>query len=272
MNHLMHQPIHHPLVLGARPTLLRRLAFLAIRLTTTLLAGGIALPMPGAQAAMIVFDPQNFSHNIMTDIQTLRSNIHEATQIANQMTQIANEAKNLTTLPYSVLQSFASQYGELISVVQGISGLVNDVQHLEANFQAMFPDFSQKTSFTGNDMVTGLAAWRTHLNGAVTDSMKTGAQVLRGLPASQQELNNLLQQSQGAVGALQALQSGNQIAAGVAGQLLQLNAQMATYQNAHLAYLAAVRNEESMSARRKADLTADWTKKSVAAPAPRPGN
>ena len=249
----------------ARRALCKRLAACTVGLV-------VSLPLSCATAATIVFDPQNFSHNIMTDIQTLRSNINEATQIANQLTQITNEFKNLASMPFSVLQSYASQYGELVGVVQNISGLVKDVQHLESNFQAMFPDFSQKTRFTGQDMVNGLGAWRTHLNGAVTDSMKTGAQVLRGIPATQQELNALIEQSQGSVGALQALQSGNQIAAEVAGQLLQLNAQMGIYQNAHLAYLTAVRNEESMSARRKADLTADWTKKSSAVPAPLPGH
>ena len=229
-----------------------------------------ATPATRAQAATIVFDPANYSRNIMTDIQTLRSNINEAQQIANQMTQIANEYRNLVNLPQSVLASFANQYSELIGMVQNISGLVNDVQHLESNFQAMFPDFRLKTSFNGRDMVNGLDAWRTHLNGSVTDSLKTGAQTLRSLPAAQQNLNGLVGQSDTAAGALQAMQAGNQISAEVAAQLVQMNAQMALYQNAHLEYLATIKSEEAMAQRRKADLTADWLQKSTVPPATLP--
>jgi P-type conjugative transfer protein TrbJ len=54
--------------------------------------------------------------------------------------------------------------------------------------------------------------------------------------------------SQGAVGILQAAQAGNQIAATVSGNLIQLNAQLATYTQAHTAYLMEV---NSASVRRK---------------------
>ena len=236
-----------------------------------LLAVLLLVATPAAAPATIVFDPANFSHNVMTDIQTLRSNINEATQLANQMTQIANELRNLKNLPFSVLQSFVADYGQFVAVVQNISGLVGDVQNLQSRYQTLFPDLVRQSRFTGRDMVAGLEAWRVHLNGAVMDSMRSGAQVVSGLPSTQQALSDLLVQSQGAAGALQALQAGNQLSAEVAGQLMQLNGQMATYQSAHLEYLAALANEESMSRRRKTDNAADWLVTSPRTPAPLPG-
>lgn len=243
-----------------------------IRLQRLIVAALVSLATPAAMPALIVFDPASYSQAIMTDIQTLRSNINEATQLANQVTQIANEARNLTTLPFSVLQSFVAHYGELVAVVQNISGLVGDVRNLQSRFQTLFPDIGRQRVFTGGDMVRSLDAWRVHLNGSVMDSMKAGALVLDTLPATQQELASLISQSQGSIGALQAIQSGNQLSAEVAGQLLQLNTQVAMYQNAHLEYLASLRNEEAMSQRQKADNRADWLVTSPRTPAPLPGH
>jgi P-type conjugative transfer protein TrbJ len=253
--------VHPGLVLKARRLCLGRL----------LVVAALAFASPAAWPVLPVFDQANYSHSIMTDIQTLRSNINEATQLANQVTQIANEYRNLASMPFSVLQSYIAQYGQLVAVVQNISGLVRDVQNLQSRFETLFPDVSQRPSFTGQDMVNGLNAWRVHLNGSVLDSMKTGAQVLSTLPTNRQEFATLISQSQGAVGALQALQTGNQLSAQVAGQLLQLNAQMAVYQNAHLEYLASLHNEEAMSQRQKADNRADWLTTSPRTPAPMPG-
>ena len=81
----------------------------------TILATGIAAVlfttagMP-AHAQLTVFDPTNFSQNVLTaarELQQVNNQIHslqnEATSLINQATSLINEARNLASLPYSSL-------------------------------------------------------------------------------------------------------------------------------------------------------------------------
>ncbi len=90
----------------------------------------------------------------------------------------------------------------------------------------------------------------------VLGAVKTGAQVLDSLPKSQEQLTALMSNSQGAVGILQATQAGNQIAANIAGQLLNLNAQLATYSQAHASYLMSI-NASADGARKRMEHVLD---------------
>lgn len=241
---------------------------LKIILAALMMSGAVTLPVISAQA-IIVFDPTNFSQNILTALRTLQSNINEATQIANQVQGLANDARNLQSLPVSTLSAFQTQFRALLTVVNNIQGLAQDYAHLQAQFEQMFPDYSQITGTLSTQAVSAdLQKWldnnRTTLQGAVT----TGAALLQQLPQNQADITTLVNSSQGAQGALQALQSGNQLSAQIAGQLMNLNTQMGTYQQAQMAYLLERNAEKVASQRRLQDVMKDWNTPVTAPPIP----
>ena len=68
------------------------------------------VPAQRASAQWVVFDPGNFSQNILTAIRTLQSNVNEASQIANQIQQINNQIHNLQRMPGGLSGALLGDY------------------------------------------------------------------------------------------------------------------------------------------------------------------
>ena len=56
-----------------------------------------------ARAQWIVFDPTNFSQNVLTAARELQQINNEILSLENQATMLINQARNLASLPYSAL-------------------------------------------------------------------------------------------------------------------------------------------------------------------------
>ena len=214
---------------------------------------------PPPARAIVVFDPSNYAQNILQAIRNLQSNINEATMIANQITSLTNEARNLTRLPYNVINEFSSQFSELFSTVGEVNGLMQNLSSLQSRFEQLYPDFANtwdpvSRMSMAEDIRQRLTATREVMLGAA----KTGGRVLEAMPQTQDQLETLMASSQGAVGILQATQSGNQIAGTIAGQLMTLNTQLATYSQAHMAYLMELNSSNAASKNRLDHVMDDW--------------
>jgi len=193
-----------------------------------------------------VFDAANLTQNILTAIRTLQSNMNEAQQIVNQMQSLENEFLNLESLEFSVIDDYRSQFEALFEAVGRVNGLVNDYAALEERFEELYPDWSHETELLPSEEVAvKTKEWLEKSRKAVLGASLTGAKVLENLPETQAQLGELVQNSQEAVGILQAAQAGNQIAAQVAGNLTNLNAQLAKYTEAHMSYLMKLQQEEA---------------------------
>lgn len=82
-----------------------------------------------------VFDGGNFSQNVITSIKAVAGEIQRAQQIANQVEQIRNQAKNLQNLDFSAIQSLAGltgielgDYQQYITALQTARGTLGDMQ------------------------------------------------------------------------------------------------------------------------------------------------
>ncbi len=215
------------------------------------------LVRPSRVLAFVVFDPSNFAQNILTAIRALMSNINEARMIANQVISLANEAKNLTKLPFDIIDDFSEQFSELFTTVGSVNGLMQNIETLQSRFEELYPDFlSRFDPISRSSMSEDMKKWIGTTREMMLGASKTGAQVLDGLPKTQAHLQKLMSDSQGAVGILQATQAGNQIAASISGNLLSLNAQLATYTQAHTAYLME-QNSSSAAAKNRMDHVLD---------------
>lgn len=180
---------------------------------TTLLAGALAallLARPAA-AQWAVIDAANLGQNIMTAARTLEEVNNQITQIQQGVTMLENQARNLTRLPFSVLSQLQSSMGQLNGLMGQAQSLAYDVQRVEQQFQSFYPSYSGAVTQAGL-LADARARWQASVS-TFQHTMSVQSQIVAAIPADQAQLSSLVAQSQGAVGALQAIQSGNQLLA-----------------------------------------------------------
>jgi type IV secretion system protein TrbJ len=199
-----------------------------VRIRLALAAGiaGIALASAPAHAQWIVFDPTNYAQNVLTAARELQQVNNEIQSLQNQATSLINQAKNLASLPYSSLaqlQQSMNQTEQLLTQAQRVAYSVTAVNQA---FAQTYPQaYSSATS--SQQLLAGAATrWQNALAG-FQDAMRVQAGVVQNLSTIRTQIAGLVSSSQGASGALQAAQSGNQLVALQTTQLADLTAVMA---------------------------------------------
>jgi P-type conjugative transfer protein TrbJ len=179
-----------------------------------------------ARAQWIVFDPTNYSQNVLTAARTLQEVNNQIQSLENQAKMLMNQAKNLESLPYSSLtqlQQSISQTEQLLSQAQRVAYSVSSIN--QAFTQTYPQSYSGTTSFS--QLIAGAQTrWQNSLSG-FQDAMRVQAGVVQNLDSTRTQINALISSSQSASGALQAAQSGNQLIGLQTTQLADLTAVMA---------------------------------------------
>ena len=200
----------------------------AMALAATMLAAApIALsPMLATPAhAIIVFDPSNYAQNVLTAARTLEQITHQITSLQNEAQMLINQARNLASLPFSALQTLQQN-------VQKTQQLLSQAQNIAFNVQQIDQMFSQKygsVSMSSTDaqlVANARDRWKNTVGG-LQDAMRVQAGVVSNIDTNRTQMSALVNQSQGATGALQATQAGNQILALQSQQLSDLVALLA---------------------------------------------
>ena len=175
----------------------------AARFAAALLTAPVALaPMLATPAhAIIVFDPSNYAQNVLTAARSLQQITNQITSLQNEAQMLINQARNLASLPFSSLQ-------QLQQSVQRKYGNVS----LSASDQQLVTDARSR--------------WQNTVGG-LQDAMRVQAGVVGNIDTNRTQMSALIGQSQGATGALQATQAGNQLLALQAQQLADLTAVVA---------------------------------------------
>ena len=200
-----------------------------------LLAGAAALSFTAtaipAHAQLIVYDPTNFSQNVLTAARELQQVNNEIQSLENQATSLINQAKNLASLPYSSLaqlQQSITRTEQLLAQAQGIAYSVTTIN--QAFTQAYPQTYSSSTS-SQQLLAAAQTRWQNSLTG-FQNAMQVQAGVVQNLDTTRTQISALTSSSQSAAGALQAAQSGNQLIALQTTQLADLTAVMAAIAHA----------------------------------------
>lgn len=199
----------------------------ALLLATAMLAPPLmVLPIVATPAhAFIVFDPSNYSQNVLTAARSLQQITNQITSLQNQAQMLINQARNLASLPFSSLQ-------QLQQSVQRTQQLLNQAQNVAFNVQQVDQMFQQKygnVSLSASDealVADARSRWRNTVGG-LQDAMRVQAGVVGNIDTNRTQMSALVSSSQSATGALQATQAGNQLLALQAQQLADLTAVVA---------------------------------------------
>ena len=177
-------------------------------------------------ADLLVYDPTNFSQNVLTAARELQQVNNEIQGLENQATMLINQAKNLASLPYSAvaqLEASITRTEQLLIQAQRIAYSVTTIN--QAFTQAYPQSYSASTSNT-QLMADAQTRWQ-NARAAYQDSMHVQAGVVQNLDNARVQINALVSSSQSASGALQAAQSGNQLIGLAAQQLADVTAVIA---------------------------------------------
>ncbi|MGE0499653.1 MAG: P-type conjugative transfer protein TrbJ [Rhizobiaceae bacterium] len=201
----------------------------AMALAATMLAAApLALsPMAATPAhAIIVFDPSNYAQNVLTAARTLEQITNQITSLQNEAQMLINQAKNLASLPYSALQTLQQNVQKTQQLLQQAQGIAFNVQQIDQMFSQKYGSVSM--SSTDAQLVANARDRWKNTVGGLQDAMRVQAGVVGNIDTNRTQMSALVSQSQGATGALQATQAGNQILALQSQQLSDLVALLAS--------------------------------------------
>ncbi len=176
--------------------------------------------MPVAQAQWVVIDPTNLAQNILTAAHTLEQINNQIKQLQNEAQSLMNEARNLASLPFNVVNRLRANLDTTRQLIGQARGLAFDIQNMDQQFAQLYPE-QYAASVSGNQMFQDAhQRWQNTLQGLQT-AMRMQAQVSQNLNQDEGVLADLVDQSQSATGALQAMQATNQLLALQAKQSIQ---------------------------------------------------
>jgi P-type conjugative transfer protein TrbJ len=199
----------------------------AMRLAAALALAPVSLgSMPVVPAhAFIVFDPSNYSQNVLTAARSLQQITNQITSLQNQAQMLINQARNLASLPFSSLQQLQQSVQRTQQLLGQAQNIAYDVQQIDQAFQQKYGAVALSAS--DQQLVSDARSRWQNTVGGLQDAMRVQAGVVGNIDANRSEMSALVGQSQGATGALQATQAGNQLLALQAQQLADLTAVVA---------------------------------------------
>jgi P-type conjugative transfer protein TrbJ len=202
---------------------LSTVSFAALMLATPIAISPI-LTEP-AYAWRIVYDPSNYAQNVIQAARALEQINNQITSLQNEAQELINQARNLASLPTSSLQQLQQSVQRTQALLTEAQNIAFDVGEVDRAFQTTYGE--TPISASDQDLIAGARErWRNTVGG-LQDALRVQAGVVGNIGRSRSEMSALVDASQGAVGALQATQAGNQLLALQAQQLADLTAVVA---------------------------------------------
>ena len=216
------------------------------------LAVTLIVPSAPAHAQFTVFDPSNYSQNLLTAARTLQQVNNQIRSLQNQAQSLVNQAKNLTTINFPEIKAITQTLQQIDQLMGQAQGIQFRAANLDQQFRQLYPtSFNQALTLNGQ-----VVAARSRLDtemAAYKQTMGVQAQVVENVQADAQTLSAIVSRSQGAEGALQAQQATNQLLALTAKQQFQI-------QNLMAAQYRAQAIEQANRAQAQSDARAATTK------------
>jgi P-type conjugative transfer protein TrbJ len=218
---------------------MRRIFFSAAAIAALWVGSGTQ----SSKAQWVVVDPTNLVENIISALQNTQTVLNQITQISHEVQSLAYQSQNLQSMPPSVSNNvvgqYTTQFGKLVTAMQSINGIAQNVATLTGQYNATYPNTALSQGPLSNaNVMSQLTAWLNQSRSVYQGAYNTQAQVIASMPADTANIRTLLQTSGSSQGALDAIETGNQINGQVAAQLMKMNSQMATTNQAQLNWIA----------------------------------
>lgn len=167
-----------------------------------------------------VFDASNFIQNMLTAARALEQINNQVEQLQNEAQMLRNQARNLQGLDFSALSELKSTLAATNQLIQQAQGLAFNVSRMEEEFKRLYPE-SLSAAMSGAQMAgDARQRWRNSLE-ALRTATQVQSQAMQNFASDERTLTDLVNRSQSATGALQAMQATNQLLALQSRQAIQ---------------------------------------------------
>jgi type IV secretion system protein TrbJ len=190
------------------------------------LAMSLSVPAQPAHAQITVFDPNNYSQNLLTAARTLQQINNQIQSLQNEAQMLINQSKNLSRIDFPQLDGLRERLAQIDRLMGQAQGIDFRIDQLDERFRQLYPqDFDQalrrdqRVARARDQLDTAMAAFRQ------TMGVQNG--IVDNVRGDSQALAEIVARSQGAEGSLQAAQATNQLLALATKQQLQIQTMMA---------------------------------------------
>ncbi len=185
-----------------------------------------------SRAQFVVVDPANLIQNTLAVLRMIDEINNQVQQLANEAVMLENEAKNLKNLDFSTLNQLLDTLATIDALIAQGRGLSYEVQQTIGQFEEQYPAEYAHDISNLKLAEDARVRWVNSLE-ALRTAITVQSQAEHNMAADEGVLTDLVDRSQAAVGALQALQATNQLLAlqsrqSVQFQQIQLAAARAT--------------------------------------------
>ena len=210
-------------------------ACLASVALAAILLSGLMAPPASAQlfGGGIVYDPSNHAENILQAARALQQIDNQVRQLTHEIDMIEKMARDLETLPVEVARGIiADRIRRIKELMREADGIGYGVEAVERNYEDLYPETYGETPPANVVLVEDARARWQQSRLAHKHTLLMVAETVRDTEQDADALTGLVEESQTAIGNLQALQAGNQIKALSAQQLMQMEALLAAHYRA----------------------------------------
>lgn len=191
----------------------------------------MALAVTPAHAQISVFDPGNYSQNLLTAARSLQQINNQIQSLQNQATMLGNQARNLSRIDFPEVEALTQTIQQVDRLMRQAQSINYRVDSAGAEFRQLFPTSFDQAQ-TANAHVIEANARLDAARAAFGRTMTVQAQIVGNVGKDAQTLDRIVGRSQGAEGAVQVGQATNQLLALVAKQQFQLQQMMAAQYHA----------------------------------------
>ena len=157
---------------------------------------------------------------------------------------LVNQARNLEQIPDSILADYNAAITDLENLLASTRGLIETYTTVDEGFRTIYnPDEIGYDVATTDDFEAERDIWADQTIMAVNDAM-VAQDIEPSVNADRLTLENIIVNSESSVGALQAMQAGNQIAALMTTQLIRMQTIIAQSERAKSSQIAQMTQEE----------------------------
>lgn len=180
-----------------------------------------------AHAQLTVFDPLNYQQNLLTAARALDQIQNQVRQLENQAAQLLRMDRNLQAYTGSISPDLQATLNQLKSRLAQGDALALNVRATDANYAQLYPT-TFPAALTSDDLIRAAKSRWDESYAAFRRSALIQGQVTDNADSDARLLDQIIGRSQGAAGALQAAQAGNELSALHVKQSLQLQTLLAT--------------------------------------------
>jgi type IV secretion system protein TrbJ len=175
------------------------------------LVGALLCGAGAARAQLPVIDTANLSQNLLTAARTLEEINNQLMQIQQLTQMLEYDARNVTSLNFLGLGQLTGSLDQVNGLMSQARSLAYNVNSLQNQFTTLFPTYG-----SGVTQAQLLGDAQTRWQASVSTfqhTMQVQSQIVSDIAGDEALLSTLVGQSQGATGALQAMQATNQLLA-----------------------------------------------------------